>query len=521
MVDMPKDVVCLTKMMPITSIAWQYKLGILVIAVLLMPLLVNIEAVGASTAKYEMQESGGSIALTNVYGADANTTGNPIGGGLGYNDIFKSGDYIVATADELVAALRKATAGQVVYVQSGVEIDLTKKPGLQIASGVTLAGDRGNGASLGPLLYTTSTFTNPLFGASGPNVRVTGLRLRGADGGSTPIDGIADNLSVAIQSMYANLEVDNCEIYNFSRTGVLVDGQDGYVHHNYIHHVQRDGLGYPVAVTATALIEANIFDYYRHAIAATGFPGNGYEARFNIVYEHAISHVFDMHGGGDFCVKQYSFHPYCTDEEWYMAGDWISVHHNTFYTLNYKSVVFRGAPTQFGEVHHNWFMHTQPMQALAQIYFTGNVTLYDNVYGPNKSHIGNDKQPSFLIRDIGGLQLMGITGTKYGCIVDLVELPTNQLHIGFASPLKSDGFSEVSGIVPIEVEINQGGLLKIAEVQVLLDDKIIYSGKEAPIKGSLQIDSTQLDGQVHRVTLKITDASGGTVKRVAQIRSVN
>ena len=33
----------------------------------------------------------------------------------------------------------------------------------------------------------------------------------------------------------------------------------------------------------TALIEANIFDYYRHAIAGSGLPGTGYEARYNFV----------------------------------------------------------------------------------------------------------------------------------------------------------------------------------------------------------------------------------------------
>ena len=43
------------------------------------------------------------------------------------------------------------------------------------------------------------------------------------------------------------------------------------IHHNFIHHNQQDGTdGYGVAVVnrAYALIEKNVFDYNRHAIAS-------------------------------------------------------------------------------------------------------------------------------------------------------------------------------------------------------------------------------------------------------------
>ena len=73
-----------------------------------------------------------------------------------------------------------------------------------------------------------------------------------------------------------------------------------YIHHNNIHHCQRSGLGYGVALDeADAIIEANLFDWCRHAIAGTGSPGTSYEARYNIHLENASSHCFDMHGGGD------------------------------------------------------------------------------------------------------------------------------------------------------------------------------------------------------------------------------
>jgi len=48
------------------------------------------------------------------------------------------------------------------------------------------------------------------------------------------------------------------------------------------------------------LIEGNLFDFCRHAIASSGVPGSGYTARYNVHLENTISHVFDMHGARDF-----------------------------------------------------------------------------------------------------------------------------------------------------------------------------------------------------------------------------
>jgi len=45
------------------------------------------------------------------FGCEDNPTGNPIGGGEGYNDIRTSGDYTVTTKEELLAALAQAQPG--------------------------------------------------------------------------------------------------------------------------------------------------------------------------------------------------------------------------------------------------------------------------------------------------------------------------------------------------------------------------------------------------------------------------
>ena len=81
---------------------------------------------------------------------------------------------------------------------------------------------------------------------------------------------------------------------------------------NYIHHNQQNGTdGYGVAVVkgAYALIEKNVFDYNRHAIATDGSTGSGYLAYRNLVLEHGgfhenagitiYTHQFDIHGTSD------------------------------------------------------------------------------------------------------------------------------------------------------------------------------------------------------------------------------
>jgi hypothetical protein len=116
-----------------------------------------------------------------IFGAEPNPTGDPIGGGNGYRQVVAQGDYHVKTLGELVAALEKAKAGQVVYIDDQAEIDAAGTKGIVIPGGVTVAGGRGKGDSQGALLHSSELATSPLFLAGGPQVRVTGLRLRGPD----------------------------------------------------------------------------------------------------------------------------------------------------------------------------------------------------------------------------------------------------------------------------------------------------------------------------------------------------
>ncbi len=314
-----------------------------------------------------------------TFGAEANSTGDPIGGGKGYRRIVTASQYRVRTKKELLLALKQATSKEVVYVEDGVEIDLTGHRQIVIPAGVVLASGRGHNGSKGALIYTREDKPTPpgkaegfaLLATGGPGVRVTGIRLRGPD--TKRRRGYEYINSDGISTTHDNLEVDNCELWGWSHAGVFLRaGTRAHIHHNSIHHCQRSGLGYGVALhTAEALIEANLFDWCRHAIAATGKTPSGYEARYNLVLEHASSHSFDMHGGKD------------RKDGTNIAGDWMKIHHNTF-RAKVIPIVVRGRCTQSCEVHHNWFVaKNTPRDAVRQKNAVGNVHVYRNRFTPS------------------------------------------------------------------------------------------------------------------------------------------
>ena len=301
-----------------------------------------------------------------TFGCEANPTGDPIGGGEGYRDILTGGDSTVKTVEELVAALKAAKSGEVIYVPDGVEIDLAAQGTLSIPPGVTLAGSRGAGGSPGARIFTTRK-AGRMLSVGGDNVRLTGLRFEGPYGGA---ERIGDSSNFIGTSSYGT-EIDNCEIYNFnvSGIGVSANAMNARIHHNFIHHCQRGGLGYGVSTSCgDVYIIANKFDYCRHHIASGGSPGSGYEAAWNWVGPNATSHHFDMHGGRD------------RGDGTDIAGDWMHVHHNTF-VGKHRHVAIRGVPSDGAEIHHNWFANP----AEKSVSTGGNTKVYRNVYGPDKT----------------------------------------------------------------------------------------------------------------------------------------
>ena len=322
-----------------------------------------------------------------VYGARPDERG-PTGGGDGYANIITKGHchYTASDLDALLEALSKAKSGQTVFIPAETVIDLTariyiEQLVLEVPEGVTLAGDRGHDGSKGALLTSDALKTPVMIRAAGPDVRVTGLRIRGPNpkryidhhrrsfgkGGDGHKYYYKLPTSNGITTRHARLEVDNCEISGFSHAGVnLVTGDDHHIHHNYIHHCQYQGLGYGVCHnTASSLIEHNLFNWNRHSIAGTGRPGNSYVARHNIELGVSLSHCFDMHGGRD--------RKDGTD----IAGTSIEIYNNTF-RAKQTPVVIRGVPQEKCDVHHNWFVrHSEAKQAVRS---SGKTNVFNNAY---------------------------------------------------------------------------------------------------------------------------------------------
>ncbi len=321
-----------------------------------------------------------------IYGARADERG-PLGGGEGYANIVTGGDYEVTSLEGLIEALGQAQPGEVVFIPGETEIDLTTFiyiDGfvLEIPEGVTLAGNRGQDGSAGAILTSDALKTPRMIQINGPDVRVTGLRLRGPNPKRylehhrrAFHDGMGGHnyyykfpTQNGIVTAHPSLEVDNCEISGFGHAGVyLQDGDDHHIHHNYIHHCQYNGLGYGISHdTASSLIECNLFDWNRHSIAGTGRPGCSYVARNNVELGTSLSHCFDMHGGAD------------RRDGTQIAGTRIEIYNNTFRAPT-RAIAIRGIPEDSCEVHHNWFVATEP--GSGTIRHAANTHVYNNAYG--------------------------------------------------------------------------------------------------------------------------------------------
>ena len=327
-----------------------------------------------------------------VYGAQPDEVG-PIGGGKGYTRIVTEGDFEVTNLNELLDALAEAKPGQVVFIPGETEIDCTarvyiEKLVLEIPAGVTLAGNRGQDRSAGALIcsdalgYPVRPFdergvnfdAKPLINATGPNVRITGLRIRGPNpkryldhhyrsvGERLPNGKTRGRayyykfpISKGIQTVHPSLEVDNCDLSAFSQSAVfLIDSDGHHVHHNFIHHCQYQGLGYGVCHDqSSSVIERNLFDFNRHSIAGTGRIGTSYVARHNVELGTSLGHCFDMHGAGGRRL-----------DGTLIAGKTIRIHNNTFRSPA-TPMYIRGTPDDVCEVFNNWFpVHKTPEEAV-------------------------------------------------------------------------------------------------------------------------------------------------------------
>jgi hypothetical protein len=332
------------------------------------------------------------------FGAEScNPTGNPIGGGAGYTRIISETDprvkYVVSTKDQLLAALKSARSGEMVYVKGDANIDLTGTYGVTVPAGVTLASNRGKDGSAGGRIFQNRIPTDPTYAqitsanctllkAGGDNVRITGLRLEGPDKTTADLKSMNLGMKNGIGVWdYRLLEVDNCEIWGWGWAGVALritsGSNNAYVHHNYIHHCQDTNVGYGVAVTGgTAVVEANLFDYTKHAVTGSGLVGEGYEARYNVHLSHANAQVFDVH-------------PYTNPADGKtIAGNSYKIHHNTVQVTNSITVGIRAVPVQGVWIDHNrfqWYVNKGRNEPpVYQSGGSGRMYMTQNLIGPDQ-----------------------------------------------------------------------------------------------------------------------------------------
>jgi len=304
------------------------------------------------------------------------------GGTIANMETVTSGDVTVETVADLIEALSSAQIGETVFIRGSARLDLTKQGLLVVPPGVRLASDRGADTSSGAFLYTND-LSATLFKA-GDGASFVGLNLMGPDPerrgyqmqwlfeeqGAENIYRVPTATGIEVEG--DNVRIENCEIWGWSRAGVAFEegSKGGVVRHSFFHHNRRRGLGYGVSVDASeALIESNLFDWCRHAVASTGRPGSGYEARYNFVLENANGHSFDVHGGAD------------REDGTNTAGSWAKIHHNIVVQTTHPAISIRGLPLEEIEIHTNKFAIEDPSFAVRLRETSERIVVSENEYG--------------------------------------------------------------------------------------------------------------------------------------------
>lgn len=348
--------------------------------------LVDALAIHSGTTEYYRYKDQFSITRDGkVYGITDD--GSPLGGGAGYDGIITNGDFTVGTVDELQNALKQAKAGQTVFIPGNAQIDLTGHP-ITVPAGVTLASDRGavqsdGSISTGAMLFTSVRQKEAV--RLSENARFCGITLVGPDTERHMTHlrrGLNDAgnkyteyyyklmLTCGVSVTGDGAEVDNCEISGFSEAGVDINSHvDVVVHHNWIHHNQRNGFGYGVVLGGQTYVEVyrNLFNFDRHAIAADGSAKSGYSAHDNAHLGTAIYHIFDAHGGAD------------RGDGTQIACERIDMYNNVFLSdkIPYKK---RGTPEEYSKFTRNIILYPEIRYPYRQLYGE-NFICEDNIWG--------------------------------------------------------------------------------------------------------------------------------------------
>jgi hypothetical protein len=322
----------------------------------------------------------------------------------------------------LLGALQSSNSEQTIEL-CDVDLDLTGVSEIEIGDNRSLIASpacaRGP-RSFGPRIFVTDhRGSKALFQIRGDNVLFSGFRLEGPTSGIGQGDDILEKgISIwpfASPAPIHHIEISNMEIFNWSGQGIQVGDNDaqaergrlfntneGAVHiwNNFFHHNRHgagDGYGVESAGGAYVLIERNVFDENRHAIAGgsrakDSLDYSGYTARDNLI----------LSGGGLHCSDSW-YYAFCAwlcncwhthqidmhgdQNEWYSSNNWecgtagetMIIQRNTvFYTAG-LAIKIRGNPADKAVVDGDVFSHGSPGDAIGQ---NGNCGFGDNITNP-------------------------------------------------------------------------------------------------------------------------------------------
>lgn len=292
----------------------------------------------------------------------------------------------INTFEDLKQKLNTYQKGDTIFIPGHLSFDVSNELPLVISKPLVLMSDREDNGSQGALFYSNNFKTNPVLLCKANNVEIIGLRFQGPDGKikqkkvlnqkieTAKQEGVSERQiqriyvygipnSVGIKLYGKNTTIENCEIYGWSHVGIFVEeNSKTKIHHSFIHHNQRYGLGYGVLVQGEAEIYQNTFDYNRHAIATSGKPNSSYHAHHNICLEHSgiQSHIFDVHGGVD------------RKDGTSIAGKKIIINDNIFFINKYQQIFrIRGRSLQKTSVYNNTIYLLKEMENKPFILQTG------------------------------------------------------------------------------------------------------------------------------------------------------
>ncbi len=275
----------------------------------------------------------------------------------------------VSTVEQLKERLAHAKESEVILVGEGVRLDLSAEATLQVTVPVILKGVKGPGGSTPTLVHLGRPL--PMLRVEAPDVRIEDLRFEGIEKDSKKEEIIELNrrgikgvyqfpVTRGIEIVSRGVVLSGCELSGFSHAAVFLSGDSSaYIEKSYFHHNQRWGLGYGVALheRAQARITGNRFNWNRHSIAASGLPGQVYEADLNWFGPDHSATPLDMHGGKD------------RSDGTEIAGRRVHIHHNRILSTTVPAFIHRGIPQEEVRIEHNQLAHSSEKAAVG--YYNG------------------------------------------------------------------------------------------------------------------------------------------------------